>query len=335
MNVTSPLAHRISPSGETEITPPEQSVDQFRPRTDHDPFKVQSRGSTGHVRQSELWARQTIHKNSVAAKLRTVGAIDLARGLENCHTEYTFAVCTSCGTTQKFPNRCDRFFCPECQPRLSREREKAVKWWTNEIKQPKHVVLTVANVQHLTKGHVLEFKKWFKKLRHRRFAKHWRGGFYNIEVTNRGNGWHLHLHALIDANYIDSFELSKQWNSVNGGFGRIVKVLDARRTDYLKEVTKYAVKGNMLAAWSGEEILTFINSFCGVKCFGVFGSLYGKRTEWAEFLATLADTGNVCNCGCSEFRYYSELDFLLSDFMETPQAQPMPPPVSDLQIDLI
>ena len=30
----------------------------------------------------------------------------------------------------------------------------------------------------------------------------WRGGFYSFECTNERRGWHLHIHALIDSDFI-------------------------------------------------------------------------------------------------------------------------------------
>jgi hypothetical protein len=201
------------------------------------------------------------------------------------------------------------------------------------MKQPKHVVLTVQNVQHLTKGHVQELKKWFTALRRSKFCRNWTGGFYSLEVTNEGKGWHLHIHILVNAGWIDSFKLSEQWARVTNGFGRIVKVLDARRVDYLKEVTKYAVKGNQLAAWSGDDILTFITAFDGVRCFGVFGDLYKKRTEYAAWLAEISEHGNVCQCGCSDFAYFSESEFFMRDFEPVVQVAEIPPPVAHLEFE--
>lgn len=302
-------------------TPPEQ------PRFDPAPFILEKRGTSSQKSQQEFWFKQTIHKNSVAAKLRTIGMNQEATVLEQCHTSYTFAVCKSCNGVSKFPNRCDRFYCPECQPRLQKDRERAVKWWAFAIKQPKHVVLTVKNIPDLAKGHVLEFRCWFNKLRRSKFAENWLGGFYRFEVTNEGRGWHLHLHALVDARFIDKFALSEMWAKITKGFGRIVEVKDARGWKYLNEVTKYAVKGAQLAAWSPGDIQKFINAFQGVKTFGVFGSLYGKRTEFAEYWKQVRDQTPICKCGCCEARYFSESEFLEKfEFQPTENSHTIPPP---------
>lgn len=300
------------------------------PRFDSPSLQLEKRGTTQQLHQHLLWAKCTIHKNSVAAKLRGQARTSDALTLEDCHSKYTIAVCNGCNAVQKFPNRCDQFFCPECQPRLSQDRKKAVEWWTREVRQPKHVVLTVKNVGNLTKQHVQEFRGWFTKLRRTKFASNWLGGFYSMEVTNEGEGWHLHLHALIDAKWIDSFGLSAHWAKATNGFGRIVKVKDARGQNYLAEVTKYAVKGVQLAAWTGENICTFIDAFRGVRTFGVFGSLYGARTKFREWWLQVRGAKPKCSCGCCDARYFSEAEWFVIEHAPGPTTQPIPPPRLDL-----
>lgn len=258
----------------------------------------------------ELWKSASVFKKTVALKLREAGMQEDADKLDDCHEHRTFAQCAGCSSVKVYRNRCDNFFCPECQPSLSKRRREGVEWWVQKIKQPKHVVLTVRNIPDLTKGHILELKKWFTRLRHRKFCSNWEGGLYSIEITNEGAGWHLHLHALVNARFIDNRSLATEWGAVNGGLGYIVKVKDCRDRDYLKEVTKYAVKGSNLAGWSPSEIKTFIEAFRGVKCFGVFGSLYGKRTEFADWLAALGTERSKCECGSSKCSYYSESEWL-------------------------
>lgn len=305
------------------------------------PVQLETRGVTQHPTEADrdqfpewqqalIWNKHTIHKNTIAAKLREAGRASIAEKLEKCHTVFTVAQCTKCGTVKKFPNRCDNFFCPECQPRLSADRRRAVEWWTREIAQAKHVVLTVQNVPTITKAHVQEFRNWWTRLRRTKFARHWHGGFYSLEVTNEGRGWHLHLHALINAHWIDANGLSVAWQKATNGLGRIVKVKDARDGAYLKEVTKYAVKGNQLAAWSKEMICEFLDAFTGVRTFGVFGDLYAKRTEFAEWFKAVRDQKPTCKCGSCSALYFSEAEFLEKDFRPTPTESPMPPPSLDL-----
>lgn len=201
-----------------------------------------------------------------------------------------------------------------------------MEWWTSLVSQPKHVVLTVKNVGDLTPGHVTQLQKWFGNLRRRKCCSNWVGGFYSIECTNEGNGWHLHIHALVEARWIDSAELSKNWDSTTGGFGRIVKVKDCRQRTYLSEVTKYVAKGSQLAAWSPAQILAFVQAFSHKRTFGVFGKLYGARTEFAEFIATMKAAKPKCDCGSCSILYFTENEWLAREALASPTSKPIPPP---------
>ncbi len=277
--------------------------------------------------QQLIWSKATMHKNSVAAKLRSIGRDEMAQTLEECHTRYTVAKCKGCGKVEKFPNRCELKFCPECQPRLAADREKIIAWWLQSVDQPKLMTLTVKNVPDFSPGHVEEFQKWWKNLRNRKFADNWIGGFYSLEVTKEANGWHLHLHALIDARWIDQTQLSIEWQSVTNGQGYIVDVRDARAHAYQKHVKKYVVKGHQLAIWKPEEIATLIDAFEGKRCFGVFGSLYGMRTEFAEWWKQIRKSKPVCSCGSCEHYLFSEAAFMAQDFQSTSHDSSMPPPI--------
>jgi hypothetical protein len=278
------------------------------------------------LKQSELWRAQSLWKQTVIDKLHTIQRFDLTEKLVDCHTRTTYAVCNGCGTHRAFQNRCERFYCPECQPRLSQDRKTAVEWWTLRIGQPKHVVLTVKNSPVMSRDYVKWFKDKWAKLRRRKFASGWQGGFYSLEVTNTGNGWHLHLHALIDARWIDNRELAIQWGKLCGQDSAIVKVIDCRGSDYLREVTKYAVKGVDLAKWDPVDIAYFVDAFTGLRSFGVFGTLYGKRTEWKEFLASIKDSSGSCECGCDSWRYMAEWEWEISGETVAHCQLPNPPP---------
>ena len=310
------------------------------------PIQLERRGVSSHAHKSgsrsthvpwqeEFWKRQTVFKVSVAAKLREIGQDAIAMTLDKCHTEWTVQICNDCTKTRRFPNRCDLSFCPECQPRLAGERKKAVEWWTKLIKQPKHIVLTLKNTRNITTGHVTELKRWFSRLRRRKFARTWRGGFWSIEVTNEGAGWHLHLHALVDAVWIDAGELARQWADVTGQIGRIVKVRDAREKNYLAEVTKYAVKGSQLAQWAPLDIEQFILAFGRQKTFGVFGDLFAARTRFADWIADLQTRKPKCECGSSNVRYMDECDFLAQPPPKKSASSPRPPPFRDPQQELV
>jgi len=287
--------------------------------------------------QKELWRKGTLHKLTVASKLHQQGLHELADKLDKCHTVWTIAECGNCHKVRKFANRCDLFCCPECQHSLQVHRQRQVEWWTKTVRQPKHVVLTIHNLPDLTVGHLKMFKKYFSQLRRRKLCDNWIGGFYRIEITNERKGWHLHLHALVDAKWIDKQALSDNWKSITNGLGYIVDVKDCRKESYLREVTKYVVKGSMLAKWSAPDIATFVTAFEGARTFGVFGSLFGMRTKFAAFVESLREAKADCDCGASCMTYWSEHDWLarLKPPSTQHQAHAPPQPARQAQFQIL
>ena len=303
----------------------------IRPRSEV-PLQLETTGVTSHLtpraqglRQGELWHRGVIHAAAVAAKLHEAGLHEEASKLDTCHSTFTVATCLRCGKQQRFPNRCDLFFCPMCQPRLAHLRAESVGWWCDTISQPKHVVLTLTNTETLEREHIDFLHASLRRLRNRKFTASWRGGLGSIEVTNEGRGWHLHLHLLVDARWIDAGQLACEWDSCTRGRGHIVKVRDCRKADYLREVVKYAVKGSQLASWSPADVAAFVKALDGKRTFFVFGSLYGKRTEWREWIDAVSQHGLVCECGSSDFKFESEAEAEWSSHY-TPAAAARPPP---------
>lgn len=305
------------------------------PRFDVDSLQLESAGVTSHANehrnrlssQVEFWRSQDIWHETIVCKLDSSGRSVLADAIRDCHSEELHARCCGCRKSTIFFNRCETKWCPLCAPALAHERRESIEWWAQRVENPLHVVLTVRNAAILTKEYVRWFKDAFSRLRRSKMARAWRGGFYSLEVTNEGRGWHLHLHALVDCRYIDARQLSETWARIVGQDFAIVKVKSVRDKQYLAEVTKYAVKGSVLASWTGNDIAAFVQAFDGVRTFGVFGSLYGKRTEWREWIESIAGKKvHTCECGCTNFRVLDKLALALDDFQPLKNAPSTAPP---------
>jgi len=305
----------LPPSGGTNPLFDQFGIDIATPRHDLLPTSLEKRGVTSQIAspsrargqdaQIEFWERLSIYTEGIIAKLDGCGRPELADQIRTCHTEVSYRRCRGCCEVSKFYNRCEHKWCPLCAPRLSRERKDSVAMWVREVPKPKHVVLTCRNSDVLTKERVQWFKKCFSRLRRTVFASNWHGGFYALEVTNESRGWHLHLHALLDASWIDQAELARQWAKIVGQEFAIVYVSGKPGQDYVAEVSKYLVKGSVLAKWTGQEIAAFIDAFEGVRTFGVFGSLLGQRAKVREQIRALLEIKPLCECGCSDFQIMS------------------------------
>lgn len=284
MKLSPPSHLRKTPTHETSPTTPADS-----------PLKLERTGAT---QQNSFWSEAETLLQTITSKLRSIGELDLAYGLENCgQVERTF-LCRNCAALHSFATRCDKLYCPRCQPRLAARRRESIEAWSSMVKQPKHVVLTTRNSDELTRTTVATFKRNWNRTRRSKFAKGWRGGTFALEVTNESRGWHLHSHSLIDANFIAADELAKLWAKKTGQDFAIVKVKDARDRSYLAEVTKYAVKGSQMAVWSPTDIAAFIRAFARTKTFMVFGTLFKMRAEWEA--TRPKREGWKCTCGSNQ-----------------------------------
>lgn len=116
------------------------------------------------------------------------------------------------------------------------EKAQAVMIQKPKLK-PIHITLTIKNTEFGKQGLQTVKDSFSRMLAAARKAKsnpvknkpvEWNkvlGGVKSVESTNKGNGWHAHLHifALVES-YIDREKLSEEWARFNGGEGTIVYV---------------------------------------------------------------------------------------------------------------
>lgn len=150
------------------------------------------------------------------------------------------------------------------------------------------VTLTVKNgddlkerYDHLEKSfrkYVVRRRDYFK--RHRGFNELCKlhGAVYSYEITNKGNGWHPHIHVLAlipKGEVVNQKKLSKEWLSITGDS----KIVDSRPlygdiSEGFIEVLKYAMKFSDLTLtlnFHAYEILK------GKKMLGSFGAFRGVK----------------------------------------------------------
>jgi Replication protein/Transposase zinc-binding domain len=263
--------------------------------------------------QPKLIENREVHKASMEAKL-----VGLANGnqFENflkCGQEEIFQTCSSCGTHQTFYFACNRKWCPLCNHKIASKRASELKEWAMRIRQPKHLVLTMKNFAVLTRRRIREFQKALVCLRRNKLFKALLGGCTSIEITNSGEGWHLHAHSLLDMRWLDMEKISVEWGRLVGQQFAIVKVKDVRHTEYLQEVSKYVAKGSELASWSPEQLWEFILAIKGCRFFFAFGTLRKAMPEVRRAIEARKGPGKQCKCGCSKFIYETEASSIIHE----------------------
>jgi len=255
--------------------------------------------------QQQLWRENDDFKETIRSKLDGRWDEPQFTNFSRCGLDEIVRTCKECGTVQKLPYRCNVKWCPRCAWRVTAKRKEVIALFASKITQPKHLVLTQRNFQVLTNRKIKKLVAACSKLRKRKCFKQVRGGCISIEITNEGNGWHLHTHWLLDVDWLPMADVAVAWaRLVNQEFA-ICKVKDVREKQYLNEVCKYVVEGSELAKWEAEHINQFVRAAYRNRFFFSFGSLYKLAPALRAELARLKPEAQPCECGCNDFKFES------------------------------
>jgi hypothetical protein len=163
----------------------------------------------------------------------------------------------------------------------------------NKSYKPAMITLTVKNGDDLGERWA-HLKNAFRALQKRRrdyFARgtgftefaNVAGGLYAYEVTNKGNGWHPHLHifALL-SDWVDQAKLSSEWLAITGdssivGIQRVKPNPKAGGVSIecaMLEVIKYSLKFSDLSL---DDTYHAYETLKGRRLLGSFGKLHGVK----------------------------------------------------------
>jgi hypothetical protein len=299
------------------------------------------RGITSQKPYDQIEAERWEATQQLAKHLDTGGLHELAKTFRECHSHQTTMVCDGCHKVSRFWNRCDVFFCPQCSPSLSSKRLKGLMFFVEAMSRTKHIVLTFKNVPHLTSEYLSWCKKKLAAFRRRKIFGGAVSGLWAMEITNEGNGWHVHFHLVVDVGWIDVRELSRIWADTCGDGSKIVWIEDATRgglkANLPRYIAKYASKGFRPQDWTATQFCEFVLAVRDGRTFGVFGALLGKRAEWREWLAEFVLSKKTCECGCCTKRFYSQAEWEWLELQKEVHAGrgQRPPPIEIPQMDLI
>lgn len=240
-------------------------------------------------------------KAALAARLREERAFDLAEKIEWCGEEISIT-CTNCGQAHPVPRRCKRKWCPACLRFISGRRSARVRGAVAEMRWPLFLTLTQPNSDDPEQ--VRHLRRSFGKLRHRKlWTSRTTGGVAAIEVTNAGRGWHPHLHAVIDCEWLAyrtpppefhrgsahvaarcraaQEELTGIWRSCLKVPEAIVHVKRCRAATITEEIVKYSVKGSDLMN-SPDPIAPMIRVLEATRLVTTFGTFFGRGREFDD-----------------------------------------------------
>ena len=253
------------------------------------------------IKDADVW------HESIAAKLDWLAPNpdeDIRNHLNNfvrCGKDTVIRTCRACEDYQVHPYGCSIKWCPRCNWKLAKARQEKLKVWAAHVKQPKHIVTTQKNFGVITRQKITDHTANQQRLRDSKVFDQVQGGCTSVEITNGGDGWHLHGHTLVDARWVDAAQLAVRWGEIVGQEFAIVKVKDARGREYCAELTKYIAKGNQIAAWQPEQIYEFILAIRRKRFFFQFGNLSEMRDAVKAQLEFQKPERIRCECGACNF----------------------------------
>lgn len=208
--------------------------------------------------------------------------------------EFRKIYCIGCGTWKNVRIDCGFRFCPQCsRPRANTIRRK-LDYLISRYPPPpgqslKMITLSTRNCQDLGLG-IKHLVKSFRKLRQRRFWKHYcSGGATIIEITGKKGDYHPHLHILCYCSYVPWAELLRRWAAVSGGLGCYISVVNKLRA--LNYVTKYITKCQASTA----DLHHISDEIKRYRLFQRFGL-------WHSFVLPKIKPPCICDkCGCEDW----------------------------------
>jgi hypothetical protein len=254
-------------------------------------FAPQS-GETPEERKARIKGIVSAQRAALAARLDREEAYDLSAKLHDCGLPASIT-CTNCGNRHSVETRCKRRWCPSCARAISVQRIQKYERRLQHLQWPLWLTLTIKNRDDLTV--VDELKAGWKQFRRRKlFKAHTVGGLWAMEVTERGNGWHPHIHAMLDCKWLahdtpppargDSpqhiaekityakAELASVWGECIGQDIGIALAVRKKGHTAIRELLKYAVKGTDLLE-TLLPIADLIRSIDAGRTISTFGTL--------------------------------------------------------------
>ena len=236
-------------------------------------------------KRGDDWPRfshKMYYNQRLAGRLDDVGHEDLAKKLAACKIREVMWFCTKCGESEYRQQSCKQRFCSFCQVPRQIELQKRVSALTQALKNPKLLTLTMPRSRNIEEGVTTLRTAWKKFLRSAPIRIRLKGGCYAIEAVPKSDGWHVHIHAIVDMEFTPKNIL---WNAWGEALDHPSPNLDIRKIEGRKglmEALKYTTKQTDLARMSNAQIEEYVTVMRGKRLFSTFGSWFNP--QWDEFL---------------------------------------------------
>ncbi len=206
------------------------------------------------------------------------------RVIENGH-EVKSLLCDQCGFEYSFVMNCGDRLCDTCRrKRFGVLMNRYKKFFASlKAERLRFVLLTVKNGLDLGERRVHLMRSWKKLMAMPFYKRAFAGGVYAIQTTMGAGGWHVHLHLIVEGNFVAWEILKKDWLAITGDsfIIGVEEIKDPVRA--LGYVLGYVLQD--VGKLSGSQADEYNKVFSGRRLLQSFGTWHGQlRLEADEFV---------------------------------------------------
>ena len=195
--------------------------------------------------------------------------------LKNCRSDAVFVRHEDTGQVRVRSQHCGLRWCPMCaasrQAWIATETER----WFIGVKDPRLVTLTLKHNNLPLLEQITLLYDYFRKFRRRKFFKsHCCGGvwFFHIKKSQNDHRWHPHIHMLIDSDFLDKKEVSREWLKITGD-SKIVHVKAVHNpTNSVRHAARYSAEPCDLSGHTDIDALEVFYALDGRRIAGTWGT---------------------------------------------------------------
>lgn len=218
-------------------------------------------------------AKHFLRKRKIAESFHLEGYDDLAGKLSDCQETSRQCICVHCAHVFYVQDRCRQRVCPLCSWWESRKRGDFIERMCHAMKFPKFITLTIPRWKKVPGDGITYLRDRWNELRGTKLFANVRGGMYQIELKPKEDGWHIHLHAILDAPFIPYQQLFSAWTMLIGAPYLRVDVRACTTPAQMHYAAKYAAKA---ADYEGASstVVAWYEATHGKRLYGTYGAWY-------------------------------------------------------------
>lgn len=243
-----------------------------------------------HPLMVQTAAQNRLHAPHASTRLRLLDA--LMTGSEQLHERAVDSIggcCDSpifCASADGRPRmslcRCRHRLCPFCMKIRARETARRISRLVVGVNSPRLITLTLREDGEPLAARLDRLAASFRNLRRqRRWKLLVHGGVYCTEVTTgeERNGWHVHLHIIVDGEYFPQADLSSDWEIATGDSPIVDIRAVTNREKAAYYVSKYVAKCTDLEEWTDEQICEYAVAMHRRRIVSTFGTAHNVKSD--------------------------------------------------------